>query len=59
MSKIYTAIISLTLDAEDDKDAIETCNNIARNLNQSRGGNMDIGADCIEIKNDRGFIVQR
>ena len=58
MSKIYTAIISLTLDAIDDKDAIETCKEIANNLNQSRGGNMDIGAGCVAILNDTGILIK-
>lgn len=58
MSKIYTAIISVTLDAIDDEDAITTCKEIEINLNQSRGGNMDIGASCVAVQNDKGEIIK-
>lgn len=58
MSKIYTAIISLTLDATDDKDAISTCKEIADSLNGSRGGNMDVGAGCVAVLNDAGILIK-
>ena len=58
MSKIYTAIISLTLDTVDDKDAIKTCKDIANNLNYGRGGNMDIAAGCVAIHNDAGVLIK-